>query len=160
MWMMIQSLMVMYESNIHTFKWLSLWIEFLVVPGYVVMCAILMCFAVDCANLCKAAGVCNWQSWEPSKVAPSPPPHTSHTLCHCQLALFQYFDGDHNENDADNDSEDSDDGDDVLLLTLFTLCANWRFSKGTAASKTLKVDLWQWYTCFWCPSPRSHCSAG
>ena len=71
----------------------------------------------------------------------SPPPHTCYTLCHCQLALFQYFDGDHNENDADNDSDDSDDGDDVLLLTLFTLCANWRFSKGTAASKTLKVDL-------------------
>ena len=94
------------------------------------MCAILMCFAVDCANLCKAAGVCNWQSWEPSKVAPSPPPHTRHTLCHCQLTLFQSYDGDHNENDADNDVDDVDDGDDVLLHTLFTLCAtaNWRFS--------------------------------
>ena len=80
--------------------------------------------------------MCNWQGWEPSKVALSPPSHTRHTLC--QLALFQSNVGDHNENVADNDG---DDGDDELLLTLFTLCANWRFSKGTAASKTLKVDL-------------------
>ena len=87
---------------------------------------------------CAKQQECNWQNWEPSKVALSPPPHTRHTLCHCQLALFQCYDGDHNENDADNDV---DDGDAVLLLTLFTLCANWRFSKGTAASKTLKVDL-------------------
>ena len=79
-----------------------------------------MCFALDCANLCKAAGECNWQNWEPSKVALSPPPHTRHTLCHCQLALFQSYDGDHNENDADNDVDDSDD---VLLLhTPHTLC--------------------------------------
>ena len=111
-----------------------------------VECAILICTAelfnsdVLCTGLCKPvqssrsaigrAG--NHQKWL------SPPSHTRHTLCHRQLELFQSYDGDHNENDADNDVDDSDD---VLLLTLFTLCANWRFSKGTAASKTLKVDL-------------------
>ena len=94
-----------------------------------VECAILICTAELCNSDVLCTGLCKpVQSSRRVQLAELgtiksgslSPPHTRHTLCHCQLALFQSYDGDHNENDA---SKYVDDSDDVLLLhTLHTLC--------------------------------------